>query len=123
MSKLGLDAVLTGTMMQAKLLCAAGRDLGRPYLSSLFGDFTKGFPPLWRRPAPETFFPRTPSACIARFAAGVLAQWHVVAAPHGGFPGAPARDDLDREVRRFVHRRGANEMAWHEPARPEARSP
>ncbi len=42
---LGVDTALTSRLMPANLLYAAGHDLTHPYVSPLFGDFTKGFPP------------------------------------------------------------------------------
>ena len=44
-TNLGLDPLLRGNGKPAFLLCAAGRDLKDPYISPLFADFTKGFPP------------------------------------------------------------------------------
>ena len=43
-TNLGVDTVI-GPFTAVNLLYAAGHDLSDPYLSPLFGDFTKGFPP------------------------------------------------------------------------------
>ena len=44
-TNLGVDTVLTGSLMPANQLYANGHDLAHPYVSPLFGDFTKGYPP------------------------------------------------------------------------------
>ncbi len=44
-TNLGVDTILRGSLMSDSLLYAGGHDLSHPYLSPLFGDFTKGFPP------------------------------------------------------------------------------
>ena len=46
-ANLGADTILTGSLMQCSLLYAGGTDLRHPYLSPLFADLTKGFPPTW----------------------------------------------------------------------------
>ncbi len=43
-TNLGVDTVI-GSFMPVNLMYADGHDLAHPYLSPLFGDFTKGFPP------------------------------------------------------------------------------
>jgi acetyl esterase/lipase len=110
-TNLGLDSVLTTTLMATNLLYADGHDLTHPYLSPLFGDFTKGFPPTFLQTGTrDLFLSNTVRMHAALRAAGIPAELYVLeAAPHGGFFGtAPEDDELDREVRRFVdeHWRG-----------------
>jgi acetyl esterase/lipase len=104
-SNLGVDTVLARSLMPANLLYAGGHDLAHPYLSPLFGDFTKGFPPTFLACGTrDLFLSNTVRMHRALRAAGVPAELHVLeAAPHGGFFGtAPEDAELDREVRRFV---------------------
>jgi epsilon-lactone hydrolase len=100
----GLDNVLAGSLMTVNLLYAAGHDLAHPYLSPLFGDFSKGFPPtLLASGTRDLFLSNTVRMHRALRAAGVSAELHVLeAAPHGGFGGAPEDKDLEHEVRRFL---------------------
>ena len=105
-TNLGVDTVLTGSLMSSNLLYAAGHDLAHPYLSPLFGDFTKGFPPTFLSTGTrDLFLSNTVRMHRALRAAGVPAELHVVeAGPHGGFSGAPEGDELDRELRTFLRR-------------------
>jgi epsilon-lactone hydrolase len=100
----GLDTVLTASLMPVNLLYAAGRDLTDPYVSPLFGDFSKGFPPtLLASGTRDLFLSNTVRMHRNLRAAGVAAELHVFEAmPHGGFGGAPEDRELAREVRRFV---------------------
>jgi epsilon-lactone hydrolase len=104
-TNLGVDTVLSGSLMPSNLLYAAGHDLAHPYLSPLFGDFTKGFPPTFIQAGTrDLFLSNAVRMHRALRAAGIEADLHVLeGAPHGGFFGtAPEDDELDREVRRFV---------------------
>jgi acetyl esterase/lipase len=103
-TNLGIDAVLLRSLMPANLLYAGGQDLAHPYLSPLFGDFTKGFPPTFLQAGTrDLFLSNTVRMHRALRAAGVEAELHVFEAmPHGGFFGAPEDAELDAEVRRFV---------------------
>lgn len=100
----GLDAVLTADMMSINRLYAAGHELGDPYVSPLFGDFTRGFPPtLLSAGTRDLFLSNAVRMHRALRNADVAAELHVIeAASHGGFHGAPEEADLNREVRRFV---------------------
>jgi monoterpene epsilon-lactone hydrolase len=109
-ANLGLDIVLTRSLMPANLLYAAGADLAHPYLSPLFGDFTRGFPPTLLSAGTRDLFLSNAVRMHQKLrAAGVDAQLHLLeAAPHGGFFGGTPEDlQLDREVRRFVEERTA----------------
>jgi acetyl esterase/lipase len=104
-TNLGIDTVLTGSLMPANLLYAAGHDLADPYLSPLFGDFTKGFPPTFLQTGTrDLFLSNTVRMHRALRAADVEAELHVIeAAPHGGFFGpAPEDVEITRELRRFI---------------------
>ena len=103
-TNLGVDTLLTRSLMPANLLYAAGHELAHPYVSPLFGDFKKGFPPtLLMSGTRDLFLSNTVRMHRALRAARVQAQLHVLeAAPHGGFGGAPEDQDFEREVRRFV---------------------
>lgn len=103
-TNLGIDAVLLKSLMPANLLYADGHDLAHPYLSPLFGDFTKGFPPTFLQAGTrDLFLSNTVRMHRALRAAGVETELHVFEAmPHGGFFGAPEDAELDAEVRRFV---------------------
>lgn len=101
----GLDNMQTGSAMPAILLYAAGHDLRDPYLSPLFGDFTKGFPPtLLLSGTRDVLLSDTVRLHRKLRAAGVSADLHVFeAAGHGMFLGT-APEDRERagEIRRFV---------------------
>jgi monoterpene epsilon-lactone hydrolase len=104
-TNLGLDNVLTESLMPANLLYAGGHDLSHPYLSPLFGDFTSGFPPtILTTGTRDLFLSNTVRMHRALRAAGVPAELHIVeAAGHAGFFGqAPEDEDLENEVRRFI---------------------
>lgn len=100
----GLDAVLPGDMWSINRLYAAGHDLAHPYLSPLFGDFTKGFAPtLLSAGTRDLFLSNAVRMHAALRAADVASELYVLeAASHGGFHGAPEEAALNREVRRFV---------------------
>jgi acetyl esterase/lipase len=98
----GIDGM--GSLMQANLLYAAGRDLTDPYVSPLFGDFTKGFPrTLLTAGTRDVFLSNAVRMHRALRAAGVPAELHILeAAAHGAFAGSsPEEAELDAEVRRF----------------------
>jgi len=101
---LGIDSVLTQTLISASQLYAAGHDLAHPYLSPLFGDFTKGFPPTFLQSGTrDLFLSNTVRMHRALRAADVPAELHVFEAmPHGGFGGTREDAELDAELRRFV---------------------
>ena len=89
----------------AFLLYAGGRDLTDPYLSPVFGDFTKGFPPaILTTGTRDLLLSDTVRLHRALRAAGVPAELHVTeAGGHGGFFGmAPEDEEITREIRRFV---------------------
>lgn len=102
----GIDRLLA-SLMPVNLLYANGHDLGHPYLSPLFGDFRKGFPPtVLTTGTRDLFLSNTVRMHRALRAANVEAELHVTeAGGHGGFPaGTPEGDAIDADVRRFIER-------------------
>lgn len=99
----GVDPALQ-SLMPVNLLYAGGHDLRHPYLSPLFGDFSKGFPPtILTTGTRDLYLSNTVRMHRALRAAGVPAELHVIeAGPHTGFAGTPEAAEVDREVRRFV---------------------
>ena len=102
---LGIDNVLTGSLMNANRLYAGDHDLADPYLSPLFGDLT-GFPPtLLQSGTRDLFLSNTVRMHRKLRAAGVDAELHVFEAmPHGGFAGAPEDIELAMEISGFLER-------------------
>jgi acetyl esterase/lipase len=104
-TNLGLDPLIQRSGMPASLVYAAGRDLADPYLSPLFGDFTKGFPPtVLTTGTRDMLLSDTVRMHRALRAADVPAQLHVTeAGGHGGFFGmAPEDEAINVEIRRFI---------------------
>lgn len=98
----GIDAM--GSLMQPNLLYAGGAPLNHPYLSPLFGDFARGFPPsLITAGTRDLFLSNAVRMHRALRAAGVPAELHILeAAAHGAFGGtSPEEAELGRDVRRF----------------------
>ena len=104
----GIDGM--GTLMQANLLYAAGTPLDNPYVSPLFGDFSKGFPPtLVTAGTRDLFLSNAVRLHRALRRAGIEAELHILeAAAHGAFGGrTPEEAELNREVRRFCEEKWA----------------
>jgi epsilon-lactone hydrolase len=104
-TNLGVDTVITTDDRSSLLLYAGGHDLTDPYVSPLFGDFSRGFPPaLLASGTRDVLLSDTVRLHRALRAAGIAAELHVLeAAPHGFFAGlAPEDHALDAEVRRFI---------------------
>lgn len=105
-----IDVVLRSGLPVLNALYANGADLSHPYLSPLFGDFAKGFPPTFIQTGTRDIF-LSNSARIHRALckAGVAAELHVgEAMPHGGFGNAPE----DREMRIAFLRFLAKHAGW-----------
>jgi acetyl esterase/lipase len=105
-TNLGLDPLLTQRLMPANLLYAGGHDLTDPYLSPLFADYGKGYPPTFLSTGTrDLFLSNTVLLHAALRRAGVSADLYVIeAAGHGGFLGmAPEDADLNRQIRSFVN--------------------
>ena len=110
-TNMGVDTIATASLMPVNLLYAGEHNLNHPYLSPLFGDFSKGFPPsLLSAGTRDLFLSNAVRMHRALRAVGVRAELHLFeGAPHAGFraseetSAAPEDEDLDREVRRFTH--------------------
>ncbi len=102
-TNLGVDPSLR-SLMPVNLLYADGHDLRDPYLSPLFGDFTKGFPPtMLTTGTRDLYLSNTVRMHRALRAAGIPAALHLTeAGPHTGFPGGPEGNQIDQETRLFV---------------------
>lgn len=103
---LGVDTALTSRLMPANLVHAGGADLRDPYVSPLFGDFTKGFPPtILFSGTRDLFLSNTVLMHRALRRAGVEAELHVFdAATHVMFMAGPESEDRTRELRTFLQR-------------------
>lgn len=103
---LGLDTGLTSRLMPANLLYADGHDLTDPYVSPLFGDFTKGFPPTWLQSGTRDLFLSNTVLMHRKLRqAGIAAELHVFEAmSHIGFMAGPEAQDRTREFRAFIDR-------------------
>jgi acetyl esterase/lipase len=104
-TNIGVDTTLTASLMPENLLYAAGHDLADPYLSPLFGDFAKGFPPtLLTAGTRDLFLSNAVRMHRALRRAGVRADLHVLeAGPHAAFFGmAPEDREIESEVRQFL---------------------
>jgi monoterpene epsilon-lactone hydrolase len=104
-TNLGLDNVLTESLMPANLLYAGNHDLTDQYLSPLFADFSKGFSPtMLTTGTRDLFLSNTVRLHRTLRSAGVPADLHVVeGAGHAGFLSqAPEDAELDSEIRTFV---------------------
>lgn len=100
---LGVD--LLGSLMDVNCLYAAGAPLDHPYLSPLFGDFTKGFPPTFLQSGTrDLFLSNTVRMHRALRKADVPVELHVwEAMPHGAFTGSTPEDlEVNVEVRKFI---------------------
>jgi epsilon-lactone hydrolase len=100
-----IDCMAPRRFPECNALYADGADLSDPYLSPLFGDFAKGFPPSFLQTGTrDIFLSNTTRMHRALRRAGVEAELHVwEAMPHGGFGGlSPEDEDMRREFRRFL---------------------
>jgi acetyl esterase/lipase len=103
-TNLGLDTALPRSLAASNALYAGSADLSSPYVSPLFGDFTKPFPRTFLQSGTRDLFLSNAvrmHRCMR--AGGVDAELHVFEAmPHGGFWGAPEDHELELELRRFL---------------------
>lgn len=99
-----LDVVLKRPSDWIAPLYSGGHDLTDPYVSPLFGDFTKGFPPtLLTSGTRDLLLSDTVRLHRALRNAGVRAELHVWEAMcHGMAPGAPEARELVGEQVRFT---------------------
>jgi monoterpene epsilon-lactone hydrolase len=110
-----VEVVLTQRLTESIALYADGHDLTDPYLSPLFGDFTKGFPPtILTTGTRDAFLSNTVLMHRKLRRAGIDAELHVwEAMPHGGFFGAPEDREVTEEQARFIRERLAG---WSTPS-------
>jgi epsilon-lactone hydrolase len=106
----GIDTVLRPVPTMVALY-ADGHDLTDPYLSPLFGDFTKGFPPTFLQSGTrDLLLSDTVRMHRKLLQAGVTADLHVwEAMPHGGFGGifglpTPEDQEMSEAFVAFVDR-------------------
>jgi acetyl esterase/lipase len=101
-----IDVVLRQGLPVTNALYANGHDLADPFISPLFGDFTKGFAPTFIQSGTRDIF-LSNSVRIHRKLrdAGVDAELHVwEAMPHAAFGGAPEDREPHQEFSRFLAR-------------------
>lgn len=103
-----IDIVLRGPQPETMLLYAGGHDMRDPYLSPLFGDFSKGFPPTILISGTRDML-LSPTVMMHRALrrVGVEAELHVFEAmPHGGLGGSSPEDrELQSEIAGFIRRK------------------
>lgn len=106
-----IDCMAPWPYPECNALYAGGADLSDPYVSPLFGDFSKGYPPTFIQTGTRDLF-LSNSARMHRALrrADIEAELHVwEAMPHGGFAGfgprAPEDLEMRREFRRFLDRK------------------
>jgi monoterpene epsilon-lactone hydrolase len=101
---LGLDPVLGGRLATQIAAYAPGADLTHPYLSPLFGDFTRGYPPSFLQSGTrDLFLSNTVRMHRALREANIPAELHVwEAMPHGGFMDGAEDEQVSREIRKFT---------------------
>jgi len=103
-----LDTTLKTTLPETNALYAAGHDMTDPYVSPLFGDFSKGFPPTFIQSGTRDLFLSNSVLMHRKLRnAGLEAELHVwEAMPHGGFGfgDAPENREISEEVKRFIAR-------------------
>ncbi|MDB6061306.1 MAG: esterase [Verrucomicrobiaceae bacterium] len=102
-----IDVALKTGLLELSLLYANGHDLTHPYLSPLFGDFSKGFPPTFLQTGTrDLFLSNTVRMHRGLLKAKIDVELHVFEAmPHGGFGGnTPEDQELAEAVQLFVQR-------------------
>jgi acetyl esterase/lipase len=99
-----VDVVLKHRLTETIALYANGHDLHDPYLSPIFGDFGRGFPPtILTSGTRDLFLSNTVLMHRALLRAGIGAELHIwEAMPHGGFFGAPEDQEVLAEQTRFI---------------------
>jgi acetyl esterase/lipase len=102
-----VDVVLRRGLKESIALYADGRDLRDPYLSPVFGDFGRGFPPtILTSGTRDLFLSNTVIMHRALVRAGVEVELHVwEGMPHGGFFGSPEDLEVHEQHARFILKR------------------
>ncbi len=104
-TNMGIDPIVTRHTYAQNALYTAGHDLRDPYLSPLFGDFTKGFPPAFLQSGTrDILLSDTVLLHQALLKAGIEAELHVwEAMPHAGFGGDTPEDrEIADRIERFI---------------------
>jgi len=101
-----IDVNLKHRLTDSIALYSDGHDLRDPYLSPIFGDFSKGFAPTQLISGTrDLFLSNTVILHRALLRAGIEAELHIwEAMPHGGFFGAPEDDEVLDEQARFARK-------------------
>lgn len=102
-----IDIVLRAPQPETMALYAGAHDMRHPYLSPVFGDFTKGFPPtILISGTRDMLLSPTVMMHRALLRAGIEAELHVFEAmPHGGLGGASPEDrELQQQIADFISR-------------------
>jgi monoterpene epsilon-lactone hydrolase len=103
-----VDVNLKAGTPECNALYAAGHALTDPYVSPLFADFTRGFPPTFIQSGTRDLFLSNSVLMHRKLRhAGIDAELHVwEAMPHGGFGFGPApeNEEIAAEQRRFIAR-------------------
>lgn len=102
-----LDVVLKKRLTAPNALYANGHDLRDPYVSAVFGDFSRGYPPTQLITGTrDLFLSNTVLLHRALRRAGIATDLHVFEAmPHGGFAGAPEDAEALAEQIDFLDKR------------------
>jgi acetyl esterase/lipase len=106
-TNLGVDTVLTAPLDNTYALYADGHDLTDPYISPVYGDFSRGFPPTFLQSGTRDLLLSDTVRMHAKLVqAGVTAELHVwEAMPHGGFGGfSPEDKEIRHTFLKFVDR-------------------
>ncbi|QDN54548.1 alpha/beta hydrolase [Streptomyces sp. S1D4-14] len=99
-----VDVVASERLTDSIALYADGHHLRDPYLSPVFGDFGKGFPPTVLSCGTRDLF-LSNTVLLHRALRRPGAELHVwEGMPHGGFFGAPEDQELLAEQARFLHK-------------------
>jgi monoterpene epsilon-lactone hydrolase len=106
-TNLGVDTVLRRRMNRTTAVYTRGHSLDDPYVSPVYGDFSKGFPPSFLQTGTrDALLSDTVRLHRALVRAGIEAELHVgEAMPHAGF-GSQSPEDLfiQSQFKRFVHK-------------------
>jgi monoterpene epsilon-lactone hydrolase len=101
-----IDVVLQDSLDSMNRLYAGGHDLADPYLSPLFGDFSRGYPPTLITAGTRDLFLSNAARMLHRLRRAKVPVELLVyeAMPHAGFFGAPEDVALKQDIRQFAER-------------------